>query len=350
MRFALILAACIAWLSWSGVQAEEAHTPEAEHVTIPAPAYHPEWFKQSFLELSEDIQEATEEDKRLIVYFYQDDCPYCKKLIEHNLGQADIADFTRQHFEILAINMFGSVDVTDTDGEVLSEKAFAKKANVHFTPTMLVYNEDRKVIFRMNGYYNLDKFSAMLSYLADKQETRMKFLDYLAEYRSTKKSELLDAKLLAGPFRTAPMDLEQVIKAEARPLAVFFEEAKCPSCRELHEDILQREETQEFLDKFSLAVIDIHSEEKIISPNGGAYASRDWVRASGVQFIPTIVFFDKAGAEVFRVDGYVKAFHLQSALDYVLTESYRRYSGFQPFLHDRADRLESEGVVIRLMK
>ncbi len=322
----------------------------AEHVTFPAPTFHPDWFKHSFLDLSEDIQEAQVQDKRLIVYFYQAGCPYCKKLIEHNLGQAEVSEYAQENFEIVAIDIFGSVDVTDTDGEVLSEKEFAKKLRVNFTPTMLVYNENSKIIFRMNGYYNLDKFSAMLSYLAQKMETQVKFLDYLAEYRSKDKPGQLDTDVFTGRFKTAPFDLQKTIASEAKPVAVFFEEANCPYCDELHGDILQREETEKFLEKFSLAVIDIHSEKEIVSPAGGTHVSKDWVREKKVQFIPTILFFDRSGNEVFRVDGYMKAFHLQTAFDYVLTESYKTYPGFQPFLHDRADKLESEGVVIQLMQ
>ncbi len=346
----LLALAAAAGHVYAETQASADLRANAEHVTFPAPAFHPDWFKHSFLDLTEDVQEAQAQGKRLILYFYQAGCPYCKKLIEHNLGQAEVSEYTQKNFEVVAINIFGSVDVTDTDGEILSEKEFSKKLRVNFTPTMLVYNEDSRIIFRMNGYYPLDKFSAMLSYLADKMETRVKFLDYLAEYRSNNKPDLLEKDLYAGQFKLAPFDLQETIESEEKPVAVFFEEADCSSCNELHTDILQRDKTKEYLEKFSLAVVDIHSEENVVSPTGDTYASKDWVKERRVQFIPTILFFDKSGNEVFRVDGYVKAFHLQSALDYVLTESYKRYSGFQPFLHDRADRLESEGVVIRLME
>ena len=52
----------------------------------------PDWFKVSFLDLYEDVAEAAESDKRLMVYFFQDGCPYCKKLLEDNFGQRAIAE------------------------------------------------------------------------------------------------------------------------------------------------------------------------------------------------------------------------------------------------------------------
>ncbi len=37
----------------------------------------PEWFLNSFLDLSEDIENLASEKKRLILFIHQDNCPYC---------------------------------------------------------------------------------------------------------------------------------------------------------------------------------------------------------------------------------------------------------------------------------
>ena len=43
------------------------------------PLSHPEWFKLSFLDVREDLEEAIESGKKgVIVYFGQKRCPYCK--------------------------------------------------------------------------------------------------------------------------------------------------------------------------------------------------------------------------------------------------------------------------------
>ncbi|MFV1998351.1 MAG: hypothetical protein ACC641_10115, partial [Acidiferrobacterales bacterium] len=41
----------------------------------------PAWFKASFLDLREDINEATANQKRLFIYFHQKGCPYCAELV-----------------------------------------------------------------------------------------------------------------------------------------------------------------------------------------------------------------------------------------------------------------------------
>ena len=50
----------------------------------PGHEQQPEWFKVSFLDLYEDIAEAADENRRVMIYFFQDGCPYCKKLLEDN--------------------------------------------------------------------------------------------------------------------------------------------------------------------------------------------------------------------------------------------------------------------------
>ena len=77
----------------------------------------PAWFKNSFLDIREDVAEAAQADKRVILYFYQDGCPYCAKLLQDNFGDRDISATAREHFDVVAINLWGDREVTDTDGE-----------------------------------------------------------------------------------------------------------------------------------------------------------------------------------------------------------------------------------------
>ena len=72
----------------------------------------PPWFKDSFLDIREDVAETAASGKRLILYFYQDGCPYCTKLLKDNFGNREIAQKTQQHFEVIAINMWGDREVT----------------------------------------------------------------------------------------------------------------------------------------------------------------------------------------------------------------------------------------------
>ena len=56
------------------------------------------------------------------------------------------------------------------------------------------------------------------------------------------------------------------------------------------------------------------------------------------------------GKEVFRTDGYLKAFHVQSTLDYVSSGAYKTQPEFQRFIEDRADKLLAQGIEVDIMK
>ena len=75
-----------------------AATPPGEAALDPAlvnPGHHeqPSWFKQSFLDIREDVAEAAADGKRVMLYFYQDGCPYCAKLLQENFADREIVDW-----------------------------------------------------------------------------------------------------------------------------------------------------------------------------------------------------------------------------------------------------------------
>ncbi len=118
---------------------EHAATEAVEGLTagMVNPGYQekPDWFANSFLDIREDIDEAQAAGKRVLLYFYQDGCPYCKKLLEINFSLQDTVTRTRENFEGIAINMWGDREVTDLSGTITTEKEFSRALRVMFTPT-----------------------------------------------------------------------------------------------------------------------------------------------------------------------------------------------------------------------
>jgi thioredoxin-related protein len=139
-----------------------AHAADASsEIQIPA------WFKISFLELPEDIKEAVAAKKRIMLYFGQNGCPYCKQLMDVNFTQPDIVAKLRRNFDLLEINILGSREVGWVDGIARTEKDFARSLKVRYTPTLLVIDERGSILLRINGYYPPAPFNAALDYVVD---------------------------------------------------------------------------------------------------------------------------------------------------------------------------------------
>lgn len=302
----------------------------------------PAWFKTSFLDLNEDIAEASESGKRLMIYFYQDGCPYCKKLLQDNFGQRDIAEKTRENFDVVSLNIWGDRDVSL--GEVTTtEKDFAERLKVMYTPTLIFFNEEGKPVLRANGYYPPQKFDAALDYVLQHKDKTQSFREYLAGAgaRQTEGKLHTDVATMQSPYDFS--------KSSDNHRLVMFEQKQCKECDELHLDILQRDESKQQLKKFDVAVLDMWSEDKLIRPDGQKVAVKDWARDLNIQYAPSLVYFDPQGNEVFRSDGYLRAFHVQSIMDYVSSGAYKEQPNFQRYIDNRAHDLREQGIEVDLM-
>ena len=100
------------------------------------------WMRDTFKDLSEDLEEATAEGKRLMVMVEQRGCIYCTKMHEEVFVVPEIEAFIEENFFVVQINMFGDVEVTDFDGTVLPEKDMVKRWGALFTPSIYFFPEE----------------------------------------------------------------------------------------------------------------------------------------------------------------------------------------------------------------
>lgn len=301
----------------------------------------PHWFKASFLDLKDDVATAAKANKRLIVYIGQDGCPYCRELMQNNFTQKDIVDYTQRHFDVVAINMWGDADVTDFSGKTQTEKQLAAALNVKYTPTLLFFNEKGEIALRINGYFPPHQMRAALRYVAEKRETKQSFRDYYAQVAPPAAS----GQLHANPqFRKPPYDLAQ--RGGNKPLVVFFEQKECKACDEFHTNVVARKETAALLKRFDVVQLDMWGNTPLTTPQAKASTARDWAKQLNVVYAPSLVFFDANGREVMRTEAMLKAFHTQSAMDYVASGAYKTQPNFQRYIEERAGRLRAQGVKI----
>lgn len=339
----LSLAVTLAGMTSPGFAATE--TPAAN--VTPAEMEVPHWFANTFLDFREDIAAAAKDNKRVLLFFGQEGCPYCHELVQVNFSQKDIADTTRSHFLPIALNMWDDRETVWLDGKHRSEKELAVHLKVNFTPTLLFLDEKGKVVLRLNGYYPPHKFRVALDYVAKRLENKTSFADYLQKAAPVPDTGILHDE----PFFMRPPYALQRNKIPAKkPLAVFFEQPHCAGCDEMHLLALKEVEAKQLIEKFEVVRLSLFGKQPVLTPDGKKSTEAEWARALKVSYTPSIVFFDERGKEVFRVEAYLKTFHLQSSLDYVASRAYLTQPSFQRFIKARGDALREKGVVIDLWK
>ena len=100
------------------------------------------WMRTTFKDLQEDLEEANAEDKRLVLFFEQRGCIYCTQMHEEVFSDPEISDYIAENYFVVQLNLHGDTEVTDFDGEALSEKAMARKWRILFTPTIMFMPEE----------------------------------------------------------------------------------------------------------------------------------------------------------------------------------------------------------------
>ena len=89
----------------------------------------------------------------------------------------EIDALIREHFFVVQMNLHGDIEVTDFDGEVLTEKAAARKWGLLFTPTILFLPEDvdgkkaapQAAVATMPGAFGPGTTLDMLTWVAEKR-------------------------------------------------------------------------------------------------------------------------------------------------------------------------------------
>lgn len=303
------------------------------------PLTFPEWFKLSFLDFREDLNEALDSGKDgLLIYYGQKYCPYCQQFLEKDLAREDIQAYTLERFDVIGIDIHGDRTVVDLAGEELTERELAIREETNFTPSVVFYNNEGKEVLRLRGYYPPYRFRAALEYAADGHYRDESFREYLAR---------ADVPLVFEPgdlndqpfFMRGPMMLDRSRIPGERPLVVFFEQGNCHACDVLHNGPLADPEIRQRISQLESVQLSYWDETPVITPAGERTSAKKWAESLGLFYTPTLIIYDNRGLEIIRVDSVVQFYRLRNILDYVLTEGYRDYPTFQSWRASRSPKM-----------
>jgi thioredoxin-related protein len=309
--------------------------PEFDDQPLEEPLAFPDWFKLSFLDLREDLEEARKAHKAgLVVYFGQKYCAYCRQFLEHDLAREDIRRYMMDHFDVIGIDIHGHNQVTDMQGTVLDETGYATREKTNFTPSLVFYGPDGSEALRLRGYYPPYRFRAALEYVADGYYRKETFRDYLAR---------ADVPLVFEPgdmseesfFLPGPYMLDRSHIAGERPLVVMFEQGNCHACDVLHTGPLQDPGIRKRFGEMEVVQLSIWADTPVVTPSGEHLTAHQWAEQLGLFYTPTLIFFDAGGKEIIRVDSVVQFYRLQNVLDYILEGGYLEHETFQRWRESR---------------
>ncbi|MBI5937242.1 MAG: thioredoxin fold domain-containing protein [Betaproteobacteria bacterium] len=295
------------------------------------------FIKDSFLNLPDDLAEASKAGRILMVLYEQEGCPYCAKLHQLHFKDKAIVAGIKKGFDVIQLDIWGGREVTGFTGEAMTEKAFARKIGVQFSPTIAFYDAKGKEIYRMAGLHTQEQFKMELDYLSSRAYQKTGFKDYAArQARKTAKAGLIDE-----PFFAKTDDLKALAEqtwAQDKILALLFEQENCADCQQLHDRKFMDGDTVKLLtEHYAVVRIDTAGKKTLQDLTGKKTSEAELALGLDIQQTPTIVFFDRSGKEILRYEDHLTAEHFSGGLlTFLATHQYRQHESLQDWLRARA--------------
>lgn len=144
------------------------------------------FFNQSLGDFSEELKVARESGKKAVMLFFeQDECPFCHYMKNTVLNQPEVQEYFRKNFALFAIDIEGDVEMTDFEGQTMKMKDFAFKLNrVRATPVIAFYDmEGKRVVRHIGKTSGVEEFMLLGRFVAEGTYKTMRFANYKREQR-----------------------------------------------------------------------------------------------------------------------------------------------------------------------
>jgi thioredoxin-related protein len=300
----------------------------------------PDWFKESFLEIADDVAEAEENNKHVLLFFHLNACPYCNRMLNENFRQGAIKDQIQKNFDVIAINIRGDREIAMSENLNTTERVLSSYLKIQYTPTILFMSAKNKAVLRLNGYRSPQAFKQALDFVQNKAYQKTSFAAYKREHMQYGKY-----KFIADPLIKTTNNLSKY----QGPVALLLEDNDCNECADFHSKMMQRPEIRELLKRLTLIRLDAKSDKPLIDFNGKATTPAKLASELSMTYRPGLVMFDQ-GKEVSRVESMLYPFHFGNAIRMALDDNHQKFASYLDLSRKQQQELLSQGIDINVGK
>lgn len=112
------------------------------------------FFNQTLGDLTEELATARSQGKQgILIFFEQEECPFCHRMKQTVLNQPEVQDYFQQHFLVFPVDIESTVEITDPKGKVTTQKDFFIDVtnNRGATPVLAFFDLDGNLVVRYTG-------------------------------------------------------------------------------------------------------------------------------------------------------------------------------------------------------
>ena len=140
--------------------------------------YEEPWLLKPTFDLRKDFAAVIAANKSFVLMWELRGCSWCRLLHTANFARPDIADFAKENFGFLQLNLRGSRSYVDFHGEKLPEELLGLKYEVASTPTIQFFAPAGRAAPQELGrisYRNPDEFLRILRLIRAERDGEIQF-------------------------------------------------------------------------------------------------------------------------------------------------------------------------------
>lgn len=299
---------------------------------------YPEWFKKSFFDLDDDLEEALNNGKKgLLVYVGLKRCSYCKAFMDNTLSQTDIEARVRKNFDAVGMDIFSNNEMRDPKGKKNIVRDFVTEEKAIYSPTMIFYGPKGEKVLKIVGYYPPEKFRKVLDFLEGEHYRKETLYSFMTRHKNKKSIAAAKIKQEPALFSNKTFKLNHTKNKSARPIMVLFERPDCEACDRFHHRVLQNKPIRRLIQRFEAIQLDAtDSKTSVVTPDGNQLSPEKWFKQLDLQYSPSMVFYDEKGNEIMRLDSETKPWRMEGTLQLILAGDYKNDTQVQRWRRDKA--------------
>jgi thioredoxin-related protein len=143
------------------------------------------FFDTTLGDFSEELATAKQQGKKgILLFFEQEECPFCHRMKTTVLNQPEVQDFYKKNFLIFSVDIESTVEITDFHGHVTNQKAFFAEVarNRGATPVFAFFDLNGDLVVRYTGATSgVEEFMWLGEYASQGLYKKMPFTKYKRE-------------------------------------------------------------------------------------------------------------------------------------------------------------------------
>lgn len=133
-----------------------------------------------FLSLTEATQQASSENKPMLLYFGRYGCSTCRKMHAEVFSDESLVEKYNSDFVLAYVDTESGNRIKLANGERITEMQFAARSRIVGTPTFVFFSPEQQPLFKKAGFQTIAQMNHYGDYILENHYKSMPLQEFMA--------------------------------------------------------------------------------------------------------------------------------------------------------------------------